>query len=228
MLVAVFSNNKISFECSQSLAECKNPIFFAKNEAIHAKNMALTKFLQMPEVSHLLLVSAEYGWKADQVANLMTANLPFVAVAAPAKMSQQFMAAGINRVIQAKNADAIFDYNITIAGKVNRRGPLLEANYAEIGFCLIRRDLVEKMAKRLYTYQFGGDKIYPFFRMTLYNPNNVGILAEHGEKKVIFGEDDEFCDQIKKAGEKIWIYTNFDLFGEFTTNFWKSMTSRQS
>lgn len=148
-----------------------------------ARNFQVTAFLQdCPECTHLFFIDDDVGFPPEKVVEFVLRDEDIVAGVYPMRKD------GPQEYPVMLNFD---DYSI-----VHKLG-LLKAQRVPMGFCCIRRNVIEKLAAEGDTYVFAHrDELLK----TVFNVFQRGPID--GE---YHGEDVLFCMKAIRAGFNIWV-----------------------
>jgi len=170
------------------------------------RNTLLTKFLDLPDTTHLFFIDADIAFDIKQVTRMLAFDQDVVAGMYPLKL-MEWNAAAIARVNAGERLEhaALRYVGLPCEGKeAEQRQGFLSAQYAGAGFMLIRRNVIEQMITA-----------YPQTRYT--SSHHTGVPSFSENQYALFdcvideisgaylSEDYTFCKRWRDIGGKIWL-----------------------
>jgi hypothetical protein len=172
------------------------------------RNTLVAKFLDDPDLTHLLFIDADIGFETEQVMRMLAFDVDVVAGIYPLKLID-WTSEALKRVRSGEGLDQAplrFVGTPCESKECERNGDFVTGSYAGTGFMLIRRNVFETMILS-----------YPHLRYTAAHtaavpstsPNQYALFdcvidARTGE---YLSEDYAFCQRWRALGGKIWLDT---------------------
>ena len=162
------------------------------NESLvsRARNNLVAKFLANPAATHLMFIDADIKWEPESVLRLLLHDKGVVCGAYPMKTEP-------------------IRYVLNILPNARHHPPLYEVNTSGTGFMLIKREVIEELAKIMpetkYRDSLNLGEQYEPHMYALFNT----IIDENGH---YLSEDWTFCKRVReKLGKPVWIDTEISL-----------------
>jgi hypothetical protein len=162
------------------------------NESLvcRARNNLVAKFLANPDATHLMFVDADIAWDPENVLRLVLHDKGVVCGAYPMKTEP-------------------IRYVLNVMEGAQHHDPLYEVSTSGTGFMLIKREIIESLAKAMPELKYRdslnlGEKYEPHM-YALFDT----IIDENGH---YLSEDWTFCKRVREVLRKpIWIDTGIKL-----------------
>jgi hypothetical protein len=162
------------------------------NESLvsRARNNLVAKFLANPAATHLMFIDADIKWEPESVLRLLLHDKGVVCGAYPMKTEP-------------------IRYVLNILPNARHHPPLYEVNTSGTGFMLIKREVIEELAKIMpetkYRDSLNLGEQYEPHMYALFDT----IIDENGH---YLSEDWTFCKRVReKLGKPVWIDTEISL-----------------
>jgi hypothetical protein len=148
-----------------------------------SRDMLIDTFLKS-DATHILQIDADIGWNAEDIVRMEQHDVDFVAGVYPIKRD-------------------VPQFRVNFNDK--RRAGLIGANGVPGGFCLIKREAIEKMVDHFPELRGVGEKDGA-------NVTEISWLHCHEVSDGrVWGEDMAFCRRARKAGIDIWVDPTVNL-----------------
>jgi len=178
------------------------------NDALitRARATLVAKFLDNPDASHLMFIDSDIGFDPEQFARLFRQDKDFTAAMYPIKeIDWERLAERQARGESASTAGLNFVGTLCQGGDLRIEDGFATARYAGTGFLLVKRRVIEWMARAHPELKFrtihaldqnapGTDNRYALFEPM--------IDSETGE---YLSEDYAFCRRWRDLGGEIWL-----------------------
>lgn len=172
------------------------------------RNTLVAKFLDDPNLSHLLFIDADIGFEVEQVLRMLRFGEDVVAGMYPLKLID-WTADSLDRV---RNGEGIDQAPLRFVGtpchgaERERKGEFVTGSYAGTGFMLIRRRVFETMIQSYphLRYTAAHTAVVPSFSPNQYALFDCTIDSETGE---YLSEDYSFCQRWRALGGRVWLDT---------------------
>jgi hypothetical protein len=167
----------------------------------------VARFLDDPDLTHLLFIDADIGFEPDQAVRLLSFGADVCAAAYPIKRIDWDK---VERTIDARRPNpraAALHYVLEVedADRIVPQGGFTKVRYAGTGFLMIRRAALEQMCARYPALKFRSDHCYadPLGN----SPNRFALFDCMIEPRtgVYLSEDFSFCKRWTDMGGEIWI-----------------------
>ena len=176
-------------------------------------------FLDNPAATHLLFVDADISFSPEQFTRLLTFDQDIVAAPYPVKSIKWGEIPNRHVNLQEPLDEAGLVYvGKTAVGATQKDGFAL-ADYVGTGFMLIKRHVIERMAKAYPEMKF---KSVPSFPATPVSSDNLYALFDPMIDKdtgEYISEDYAFCRRWRALGGEIWLDTAARLTHSGTYDF---------
>ena len=171
-----------------------------------ARNECLSNWMNTTKLDYFLFIDADIGFNALDVIKLMNYDKPLVAGTYPKKHLdwQEIQNCLYNDVPESSKElfEKTSQYTIydLKENKRCRETNLLEVERVGTGFMMIKRELIQKLAKKYkkLIYKENGKKGYGMFETMIKN-------------KELISEDYSFCERVREIGEKVYVDTDIQL-----------------
>jgi hypothetical protein len=171
-----------------------------------ARQDIVTRFLEMPEATHLLMVDADIGFEPEQVFRLLRFDAEITAGVYPYKRLNiaKLKALALAGNGEMEPASLSYVFEVDDPNQVVLKNGFAKVRYAGAGFMLVKRSALMAMIKRYpeLNYSAGfimGDALAPSrFRYALFN----SILDP--QIGTYLSEDYSFCRRWTDMGGEIW------------------------
>lgn len=173
--------------------------FFFESLITRARNAAASRFLDNPDMSHLLFIDTDIMFKPSDVLLLLESNKPIIGAAYPKKYVKQ---------------RTEYPVDFTINGSIMKNSTcpekyIYEAQYIPTGFICITKDALMKIKDKrpdikyinnIDGYTTKTNEFYNFFQCIVDNETNYYL-----------SEDFSFCKMCKECNISVYIYSNITL-----------------
>jgi hypothetical protein len=172
------------------------------------RNTLVSKFLDMPDATHLMFIDADIGFEVEQVLRMLAFDKDIVAGMYPLKVINW----NSNALDNARAGEPLEHAPLRFVGtpcageEAEREGDLLTGEYAGTGFMLMKREVFDRMI-RSYShlkYAAAHNAAVPSTSSNQYALFDCMIDAQTGE---YLSEDYAFCKRWRALGGKIWLDT---------------------
>ena len=178
-----------------------------------ARNDLISKFMNETDIKYFIFIDADISFNPNDIIKLMNYDLDIVGATYPKKhLNWQQIQKSIldNKVENHKELiQKTSEYTIYDNKKSTNSKGLIEVERFGTGFMMIKRSLVEKMAKKY------PELIYKMDRQINENEEDrkmgYGFFDSRLINKEHISEDYSFCEYVKKAGTKIFIDPKIEL-----------------
>jgi hypothetical protein len=185
-------------------------LFAGESLITRARNYFVARMLQNPSFSHLLFIDADIGFDPRYVRRYINADKDIVAGVYPLK---ELNLSAIRSLRPGQPETAAMRYAVEpLPGAKQNVDGLIEVTYAATGFMLIKRHVLEKMAKHYSDLKYSRS----------FSPTPSSVSREHlfalfdtsvdRERGHYLPEDYTFCNRWRAIGGEIWA----DARGKFT------------
>jgi hypothetical protein len=167
----------------------------------------VARFLDDPEMTHLLFIDADIGFEPDQAIRLLAYGADVSAASYPIKRIDWDK---VRRTLEAQRPNpraAALHYVLEVEDRDNivQQEGFAKVRYAGTGFLMIKRAVLEAMCQRYPALRFRTDHCYadPLGE----SPNRFALfdcLIDQGTG-VYLSEDFSFCKRWTDMGGEIWI-----------------------
>jgi hypothetical protein len=167
----------------------------------------VARFLDDPEMTHLLFIDADIGFEPEQAIRLLAYGADVSAAAYPIKRIDWDK---VRRTLEAQRPNpraASLHYVLEVEDRDNivQQEGFAKVRYAGTGFLMIKRAVLEAMCKRYPALQFRTDHCYadPLGQ----SPNRFALFDCMIDQAtgVYLSEDFSFCKRWTDMGGEIWI-----------------------
>jgi hypothetical protein len=231
-LTAVYASSVLKFmEACQNLGDNQVEVAVQWGDALvsRARQDLVTRFLEIPQATHLLFIDSDIGFSAEQAFRLLDFDAEMAAAAYPDKRMD------LERIRKAQGRKGplqgpeIWSYGVEFEdpGKITLKDGFARALYAGMGFVLLKKSVFQKMIQHYpelkYTGGFLPSDPYP------QSQNRYALFNEFIDESTgrYLAEDRSFCRRWTRIGGEIWVDaqsrlqhvgpTVFD--GDFSTQF---------
>jgi hypothetical protein len=216
--IALFSQLKIPLK-----------VEFCRNDSLvsRARNNLIAKAMSDTKVTHMLFIDNDITWQPMDIVKLIVSNKPIVGGVYPIKhydwSKLTDSPATVQQWIQAKNASQLKDlasdvdivqqkmvrYNINhLSDTLEIRNNLARVKHLATGFMMIKREVIEKMAKAFPSTKYVDDVgfLKPEENAWAYALFDCGVEEGH-----YCSEDWMFCNRWSKMGGQVFIDVSINL-----------------
>ena len=216
--IALFSQLKIPLK-----------VEFCRNDSLvsRARNNLIAKAMSDTKVSHMLFIDNDITWQPMDIVKLIVSNKPIVGGVYPIKHYDWSKLTDspdtVQQWIQAKNASQLKDlasdvdivqqkmvrYNINhLSDTLEIRNNLARVKHLATGFMMIKREVIEKMAKAFPSTKYVDDVgfLKPEENAWAYALFDCGVEEGH-----YCSEDWMFCNRWSKMGGQVFIDVSINL-----------------
>jgi hypothetical protein len=202
-------------------------INFCNNDSLvsRARNNLVARSMNDPTMTHMVFIDADIVWSPYDIIKLLMADKPIVGGAYPKKNYNWSLLkdpATISSWLEKKNASQLkettdedtiqfklLDYNINyLTNEIKVNNNLTEVRHIANGFCMIKRDVIEKMRKAFPTTKYVDDI---GFLIEEENKHAYALFDCGVEDGHYLSEDWMFCHRWKKMGGSIWLDISIQL-----------------
>jgi hypothetical protein len=178
----------------------KNGIEVVHKLAIHkthalARNELVNDFLKS-DCTHILFIDDDQGWDAQKILDMINENEMFICGAI--RYKQDF-----------EEYPLLCDVKQDMSFNYGKNKNLIKAHQIGVALALLKRELFD-LVRSANVLKYLNGLGYEYFE--LYNKNGC-----------YQGEDNDFCEKVRKANIPIYIYANFDTIHvgkkEYKANF---------
>ena len=165
-----------------------------------ARNSAVSLFLD-EDYDYYMTIDDDIDFPPESIPMLISSNRDMVCAIYPMR-SPDFPLYSVRVRIDKKNSS---EFNINIAD-----GHFIELDYASTGFLLVKRHVIEAMAKA-YADEAYEENLPERLGKQTYNLYNPIVVSHPNGKKEYLSEDWAFCERARRLGFKIWGDLNISL-----------------
>ena len=179
----------------------------------HSRNAMATRVLREPDISHLLFIDADMGFRPALIEKMLDLDVPIAGCVYPARRSSPARFAAVAReapetphvlaIAQEYVMGVEAFYKSPPDGRLEVRDGFARARYAGTGIMLLRREVLERMADAYPDlWSTAGDPEYE--RLGVEGPVFQPFEALRSETGLFLGEDLSFCRRWSELGGDIW------------------------
>lgn len=178
-------------------------------------------FLDNPVATHLLFVDADISFAPEQFARLLSFDRDIVAAPYPVKSIKWSEIPNRHVTLHEPldEAGLVYVGKAAAGAALKQNDGFATAEYAGTGFMLIKRNVIERMAKAYPETKF---KTVPSFPATPVSSANLYALFDpmiDKETGEYISEDYAFCRRWRALGGEIWLDTTARLTHSGTYDF---------
>ncbi len=187
------SKGEVSVECDYKILS---------NDSLlpRVRNTAVSHFLE-GDSDYFITIDDDIGFAPEAIPLLVSNDRDIVCAMYPMR-SPEFPIYSARPKLEMMN-DREFNLNV-------EEGHLIELDYASTGFLLVRRNVVEAMAKA-YEDEAYDENLPSRFKKKTYNLYNPMVFKHPNGKTEYLSEDWAFCERARRIGFRIWGDTNVSL-----------------
>lgn len=169
------------------------------------KNTILSKFLEDPEATDLLMIDSDMEWDIMGLVRMLQMPEELIVGSYPQKNSWHLWTSKPKFVQDAGGRITATQKNLPDGGC------LIEGEDLAGGFVLVKRGILERYAERYPELRYIDESADPAAPTRVYTEFfTAGPLADDNPTGIrrFWGEDRQFSRRLKEMGERWWIYTN--------------------
>lgn len=230
-LTAVYAFSVLQFmeACQKANLPVEVAIQWGDALISRARQDLVTRFLETPQVTHLLFIDSDIGFAPEQVFRLLAFDAEMATGVYPYK---HLDLGRIQRAYETKKtvkSPELWAYGVEFEDptKLTFKNGFAKALYGGMGFALIKKSVFQKMIKQYpelkYTGGFLSTDTFP------QSQNRYALFNEFIDEATgrYLSEDRSFCRRWNRMGGEIWVDTQSRLQhmgttvfdGDFSTQF---------
>lgn len=195
---ACYQGGKVGFNLVSQLGDALIP---------RARQDIMTRFMGIPNATHLLFVDADVAFEPEQVFRLLEAGVDMAAGAYPDKALDLVRLEALAKANHHHPEAAALRYGFETEDpqKIEVKKGFAKVKRTGMGFTLIRRQVFTRMMERYPELKYSGALTVQDPLMG--NPNRYALFDCMIDPKthVYLGEDQSFCDRWTRMGGEIWV-----------------------